>query len=104
MNVNSTDLRNEVYVPKLTGQILSACSLACFAALAFAVAKGRPRGNGGAVTMCVVTTPGFVACTGSNEHGLRGAGTNTTQGSFNLVRTATSVLDSTAPSVLATTG
>jgi alpha-tubulin suppressor-like RCC1 family protein len=61
---------------------------------AIAVGKGRARSTaGGAITLCVLTTAGLVACSGSNEHGMRGAGTSFPQGSFNLVRTATGVLD-----------
>jgi hypothetical protein len=71
-------------------------------AVALATFKGRINGGGdllglvgnGVATMCVLTTSGLVACTGSNQNGMRGAGTEIPKATgFNLVRTATGLLD-----------
>jgi hypothetical protein len=55
-------------------------------AVAIATMKGRPRDSLPAI--CVLTTGGFVACTGTTELGVRGQGTSTPAiSSYNLVQT-----------------
>ena len=71
-----------------TGNVHGSASLAIPAVL-----RGRSR-NSSATALCVVTTAGFVACGGTNQNGIRGAGpTIPDSASFNLVRTQDGVLD-----------
>jgi hypothetical protein len=68
--------------------------------IALAPTRGRPSGGGdfqagSSMTLCVLTTGHVVVCTGADDFGARGAGGTTVQSasSFNLVHTATGVLD-----------
>lgn len=73
----------------------SATSTLAGTAKQVAMTSTRPRPRNGIMTMCVLTTKGLVACTGSPESGARGTGTTTalSTNSYNLVRTRTGLLD-----------
>lgn len=73
----------------------SATSTLAGTAKAVALTSTRPRPRNGVITMCVLTTKGLVACTGSNESGARGIGATAavSSRSYNLVVTHTGLLD-----------
>lgn len=64
-------------------------------AVAIASTRGRPRNA--IPTICVLTTGGYVACTGTTDLGVRGQGTTTpTMASYNLVQTHAGALSGVA--------
>lgn len=66
--------------------------------VALSPARGRPSGGGdfqagSAMTICVLTKSHVVVCTGGDDFGARGAGAIVPSSSYNVVHTATGVLD-----------
>jgi hypothetical protein len=66
--------------------------------VALAPTRGRPSGGGdfqagSNMTACVLTSGHIVVCTGGDDFGARGAGAPVGSTSYNVVRTATGVLD-----------